>query len=126
MKHAIVAVIPLAGALLAFAIIHGDVSVGPMVSAAVAQEIRIKDNVCRIAKPDVIICSNTSEHCDAFRKRQAEHMDRIFGCIDPKSKNFPCPPWSEEIDRIRHDNVEGYVCTDRVMMPDNWHDDRPK
>ena len=45
---------------------------------------------CSLAD-NTIVCTDTGATCTAIREREQKYHDRIFGCIDPKSKNYPCP-----------------------------------
>lgn len=55
--------------------------------------IKVPGYACTVQNDDQIICTDTGKTCDAIRARQKAYEDRIFGCIDPISKNYPCPPW---------------------------------
>ena len=46
---------------------------------------------CGSVTADTIICRDTGPTCQAIRQAQHARDERLFGCIDPKSKNYPCP-----------------------------------
>ena len=63
---------------------------------------------CGSLADQTIVCTDTGPTCRAIREAKQKREDRIFGCVDPNSKNYPCPP-DENLDKVQerwHNTLE--------------------
>jgi hypothetical protein len=67
----------------------------PAIASDVGASINAGAVECRVQSKDQIVCSDNGKICQDVRDRMRQYRERIFGCIDPKSKNYPCPPFED-------------------------------
>jgi hypothetical protein len=58
---------------------------------AVPTDLSVPGIECKISGFNQITCTDVGKTCTTIRAREQKRHEREFGCIDPKSKNYPCP-----------------------------------